>query len=287
MKKKLLLLASILLPLVSGCGYNPTTEPTIEPNLKDNYDEFITHKYDELLNNVWHPDEFEPVLSEWDTIGLKVFEEYNVSIYSFENGISKNVFLCGYVDSEIVDELESVTRFFPPDFMYDQFIGVNDLYAKYCQLLDKKEKENTPIIWYEFNKNTDIPETIGNKKIIMKSNIYEIPVNNLNGEYISSFDYLVEGELNIRVDQLSYSINGKWHTKMSYMDYRHSSIRDDYVTTNLINGEKYAAISSYRLSLNGQLFGKNILEEVEYVQKNGQYNFNLSDLSKFIEENKK
>lgn len=116
----------------------------------------------------------------------------------------------------------------------------------------------------------------------MKSNIYEIPVNNLYGEYISSFDYLVEGALNIRVDQLSYSINGKWRTKMSYMDYRHSLIRGVYLPTNLINGEKYV-----NLSLNSQLFGKNISEEVEYVQENGQYYFNLSDLAKFIEENKK
>ena len=281
MKNKIVLLVSMLLPLISGCGENPTTEPTIELNSKDNYDEFITHKYDDILNDVWYPDEFEPVLSEWYTIGLKVFEEYNVSIYSFENGISKNVFLCGYVDSEVVEKLEA-TMYRRPDFMYDNFLGVNELYAKYSQILNKKEKENTPIIWYEFNKNTDIPEKIGNKKIIMKSNIYEIPVNNLNGEYISSFDYLVEGELNIRVDQLSYSRNGKWHTKMSCMNYRRSTIGGEYVTTNLINGEKYVHLSS-----KSQLFGKNISEEVEYVQENGQYYFNLSDLAKFIEENKK
>ena len=140
MKNKIVLLVSMLLPLISGCGENPTTEPTIEPNLKDNYDEFITHKYDELLNNVWHPDEFEPVLSEWDTIGLKVFEEYNVSIYSFENGISKNVFLCGYVDSEVVEKLETTT-YDRPEFMYDKFMGVNELYAKYSQILKKKKKK--------------------------------------------------------------------------------------------------------------------------------------------------
>lgn len=282
MKKKLLLLASILLPLMSGCNENQTDEPTIEVTSEIDYDDFITHKYDDILNNVWCPDTFEPTLSEWDTLGLKVFEQYDVAIYSFKDAILKDDYLCGYVDSEIVDELESVTRFFPPDFMYDQFIGVNDLYAKYCQLLDKKEKENSPIIWYEISRDIDVPEIIGDKKIIMKSNIYEIPINSLNGDYISSFDYVLEDSLNVSINQLAYSINGNWITKLSYMNWRHSFIRNDYIPIK----NKYVNFNAYRIALNSQLFGKNILEEVTYFKENGDYCINLSDLATFIQENK-
>ena len=141
-----------------------TVEPTEELIPEVDYAEFITHKYDDILNDVWWPDTFEPTLSKWSTLGFKVFEQYDVSILSFEKATLKNVWLCGYVDSRIVNELDSATRFYPPRFMYDQFMGMNDLYAKYCQLLNSKEKENSPIIWYEFDRDVSVPETIGDKK---------------------------------------------------------------------------------------------------------------------------
>jgi len=299
MKNKLILLVSILLPLVSSCGNNPTIEPTVIPSepsveqteeliLEVNYDEFITHKYDDILNDVWWPDTFEPTLSKWDTLGFNVFEQYDVSILSFEKATLKNVWLCGYVDSRIVNELDSATGFYPPRFMYDQFMGVNDLYAKYCQLLNSKEKEKSPIIWYEFDRDVSVPETIGDKKIIMKTNIFEIPINNLNGDYISSFDYVLEGSLNVLDDQLYYPKNGNLITKMSYMNCRSSFIKEDYVSIKIIDGIKYVKFSYYRITLNKQLFGKNILEEVEYfIENENFYYINLSDLSNFIEENKK
>ena len=70
---------------------------------------------------MWFPDEAEFFPSVWEEIGLKVLEEYNVAILSFENAILKNTYLCGYVDSAVVEELET-TNFIAPDFMYDQFM---------------------------------------------------------------------------------------------------------------------------------------------------------------------
>ncbi len=303
MKNKLILLVSMLLPLISGCGEKPTLvptlEPTIEPTLEPtveptvepteelipevDYDEFITHKYDDILNDVWFPDEAEFLPSVWEEIGIKVLEEYNVAILSFENAILKNTYLCGYVDSAVVEELET-TNFIAPDFMYDQFMGVNDLYAKYCQLLNKEEKFLSPIVWYEFNENFDIPDVIDNKKIIMKSHIYEVPINSLNGDYISSFDYVLEGIPNERLNMLDYSKTGKWPSQLSYMNYRFYSLRGYYIPTTKIDGVEYVSVGSHN---NIQLFGKNIFEEVDYVQKKGVYYFNLVSLAKFIKENKK
>ena len=299
MKNKLILLISMLLPLVSSCGENPTIEPTVEQTIEPtveptiepteepipevDYDEFITHKYDDILNDVWFPDEAEFLPSVWEEIGLKVLEEYNVAILSFENAILKNTYLCGYVDSAVVEELET-TNFIAPDFMYDQFMGVNDLYAKYCQLLNSKEKENSPIIWYEFHRDMVIPEIIMDKKIIMKSHIYEVPINSLNGDYISSFDYVLEGIPNERLNMLNYSKTGKWPSQLSYMYYRFYSLRGNYIPTTKINGIEYVSVGSHN---NIQLFGKNIFEEVDYVQKKGVYYFNLVSLAKFIKENKK
>ena len=72
------------------------------------------------------------------------------------------------------------------------------------------------------------------------------------------------------------------------MHCRSSFIKEDYVSIKIIDGIKYVEFSYYRITLNKQLFGKNILEELEYfIENQNFYYINLSDLANFIEENKK
>ena len=88
----------------------------------------------------------------------------------------------------------------------------------------------------------------------MKSHIYEVPINSLNGDYISSFDYVLEGIPNERLNMLDYSKTGKWPSQLSYMYYRFYSLRGYYIPTTKIDGIEYVFVGSHN---NIQLFGKN------------------------------
>ena len=301
MKNKIILLVSMLLPLVSSCGEKPIVEPSVKPTVEPtpvssepsvepseelipevNYDEFITHKYDDILNDVWFPNHYSPAfeLSPWYVHGINVFEEYNVTIISFDEAKKKDMLLCGYVNSDVVDRIRAESIIIPSDY-YPSFLGEDELYAKYCQLLNKEEKILSPIVWYEFNENFDIPDVIDNKKIIMKSNIYEIPIYELDGEYVQTMDMLVEGKYDGTDKQLSiYTYQAI--SKLDLFGYGWYAWR----SVTIVDGIK--CIGTYSKIDELMLFEKKVSDYVEMiVGKDGKHYLKIDSLAAFIKENKK
>ena len=116
MKNKLILLVSMLLPLVSSCGENPTLEPTIEPTLEPTVDPTI-EPTQEIINN-YNESEYSETLNyvpylpaddEWptceDDLSNLLYGENQVLFQ--HNGNYDEYYTCAYisdVDAKFISE---------------------------------------------------------------------------------------------------------------------------------------------------------------------------------------
>lgn len=214
MKNKIILLVSMLLPLISGCGEKPTAEPTVEPTLEptieptleptveptqeiiNNYNE---SEYSETLNYV----PYLPADDEWPTCDVELSNLlYGENQVLFQhNGDYDEHYTCAYI-SDVDAKFISETSVIPYDFGYNDlsisryFAGINLAYLNYIAYKNyfrysKKHKFNV-LKWYEIPINEEIPKNINGYSLILISRGKHFDYYDLNNNYLYSKPMFIE-----------------------------------------------------------------------------------------------
>ena len=182
MKNKLILLVSMLLPLISGCGEKPTPEPTVEPTVEPTPDTTIEPTPEILYN--YKESKYSHFFNEYEFPGSPEFGN-SVNFTELENKlekfyildintVSEDYYLCGYMP---IDAIEIINNSGGNQPFGNSFAGIESLYLKYqCCYFDSAESKEKlspyPLKWYEIPKTEDIPTQIDNMKLIMISSVY-------------------------------------------------------------------------------------------------------------------
>lgn len=211
MKNKIVLLVSMLLPLVSGCGDKPTTVPTNEQTseIVFNYKE---SDFTEILNyRECSSNMFGSPLAYTDYINREIHQK-NHSIIQFSGKKSDDYYLCAYIyhddlefmksyvyDGEnppIFDLLGSISY---PVLDFNEIRGVDATFLMMNHFKREPEvKKRYPdytlkdIIWYEIPIDEEIPTNIGDYDLSLISQIYYFNFFDLDNNLLGEKPYLVE-----------------------------------------------------------------------------------------------
>lgn len=238
MKKQLLLLVSLLLPLISGCGSQVSEEPTIEPTvaptqeptvapteeptseLINNYKE---SEYAEILNNrVCSRNMFGSPLAYTDYINREIHKK-NHSIIQFSGKKSEDYYLCAYIyhndlefmnsyiyenDNPPIEALYGPISYPVLDFnilrgVEGTFLMMN--HFKREQEVKKRYPDYTlkDIMWYEIPIDEEIPTNIGEYDLSLISQIYYFNYFDLDNNLLGEKPYLMECRNHITYKKLN------------------------------------------------------------------------------------
>ena len=186
MKNKIILLVSMLLPLISGCGEKPTPEPTVAPTVElteESSPDTTIEPTPEILYN-FKESKYSHFFNEYEFPGSPEFGN-SVNFTELENKlekfyildintVSEDYYLCGYMP---IDAIEIISNSGGNQPFGNSFAGIESLYLKYqCCYFDSAESKEKlspyPLKWYEIPKTEDIPTQIDNMKLIMISSVY-------------------------------------------------------------------------------------------------------------------
>ena len=308
MKNKLILLVSMLLPLVSGCGDKPTTVPTNEQTseIVFNYKE---SDFTEILNNIHYFLGYKELPVECD-YNLAQLVTYNPIIMELSE--VKNYYTCAYIhndDLKIIEESSSCGRFLENSPL---FSGINALhFRKYETRIYSKETTMQDTIWYEIPKSEEIPKTIGDYTLSMITNetvysVYDLDGNLLKNQTVFFENYFHEIYDEIYKDKKRLGIIRRIHNDFfgKNEEYINNLIVRDINTIHgselyeyslyqgqlieLINQTKYISVYNPKLIIHKNEFDLSsiyeFVEEKTSIYPYKKYYFKLSDIISFIKE---
>jgi len=196
MKNKLMLLVSMLLPIISGCGEKPTVEPTPEPTVEPTIKPTIESSENQFkqidnLNIYTNISEgfIEPMVTPFISDYSKYFNDYDnylIDIYLPEN----SNYICGYIDNSIYKQINDSNSYLNLDYRYNYF-GINQSFAKYYAS-ENIDKNLYPIIYYEIEETNEISLTLNNKNLVIVGRNYVIDIYDLNNNKLYSINYFNE-----------------------------------------------------------------------------------------------
>ena len=211
MKNKIVLLVSMLLPLISGCGENPTTEPTNKPTseIVFNYKE---SDFAEILNyRECRSNMYGSPLTEGDYINHQI-HSMNHSIIQFSGKKSEDYYLCAYIYHDDIEFMKSYIYDYDnppiygllgsisyPELDFNEIRGVDGTFLMMNHFKRESEVKNKypdyilkDIIWYEIPIDEEIPANIGDYDLSLISQIYYFNFSDLDNNLLGEKPYLVE-----------------------------------------------------------------------------------------------
>ena len=323
MKNKLILLVSMLLPLFSSCGDNPTIEPTpvptdnptVEPTIEPTQE--MVYNYNEAeftLDRFSLSPGGEPSLP----IGISMFINTPINstlIFELNDNID-DFYTCLYVHDEDINYIkwhcskENPNRCIPNgtnDYTYlSYFSGINFLLLNYAvfqhswlHMNHYNEHEYNKIKWYEIPLNDDIPHKMENYTLALISKKQYYTVYDMHKNYIGQMMVYVE-----QSDHELYKDYWQYNKKLSLPKYYIKSFDGSY---NLPFLEVMHGIDPYDQFVSrgykmdkfdnidyicfiprdykDEEILKELIESYEYIQEGYGYWFKLIDIVSYKEEN--
>ena len=224
MKKQLLLLVSLLLPIISGCGSQvseeptaeptltptvepttiptveptdePTSEPTVEPTpeIVYNYNE---SEYSDILNYIPLIPYGDP-MPECDVeLGNLIYGKNQVLFQ--HNGKYDEYYTCAYIndkDAEFIKESSNKPYGYNDFYISPRFAGINLSYINYIAFensvrLSKRYTFNK-LKWYEIPIEDEIPQKINGYSLILISRGKHFDYYDLDNNYLYSKPMFIE-----------------------------------------------------------------------------------------------
>lgn len=280
MKNKIVLLVSMLLPLISGCGDKPTTVPTNEQTseIVFNYKE---SDFAEILNyRECSSNMFGSPLTEGDYINHQI-NSMNHSIIQFSGKKSEDYYLCAYIyhddlefmksyvydyeNPPIFDLLGSISY---PELDFNEIRGVDGTFLMMNHFKRESEVKNKypdyilkDIIWYEIPIDEEIPANIGDYDLSLISQIYYFNFFDLDNNLLGEKPYLVE----IRNHPTYKNLNA--HT-YKLVNWNVDTINEIEKREKYIKGVKYTPEIDFIDHLFGQFTTKMkivLIDDCEYI----------------------
>ena len=320
MKNKLMLLVSMLLPLVSSCGDNPTieltpvptdnptVEPTEEPTTEPTQDLFYNYNEASHVPELFSFTNGEPI----SPYGINSFLNGTIQtnlIYELTK-FSDDFFTCIYIHNDDLKFIEDYENQWPPKPLPSGYNSINWLpffsgidcgFLNYLIFSDSSpyfvvNHEFSKPKWYEIPLNDEIPKIIGDYSLVLISrkcyyNIYDMNKNNV-------------GQMAVFVEQSNhelYSDSVQFNNQLNLPEYYIENKNKEFeMPVNLIN---YGQSSYYQYVINGydmvKIDGNDyicfiprtlkdeelislLIEKYEYIKEENGYLFKLFDIALFI-----
>lgn len=180
MKKQLLLLISLLLPLISGCNEKPS-ETTNSESTQETTNVYKESDYSKKLNNISYLIGYVEWPFESDYYLSNLFN-YDVVIMEYKE--EKNYYTCAYMAEEDINKIndyKGMGRFLDNAPL---FSGINAYHYKRFEMNDMNDINLKPIKWYEIPKDEKIPGTIGDYTLTMITSEVVYNVYDINGKLL-------------------------------------------------------------------------------------------------------
>lgn len=279
MKKQLLLLISLLLPLISGCDEKPS-ETTNSESTQETINVYKESDYSKKLNNISYLIGYVEWLLECD-YNLSQLVNYDVVIMEYKE--EKNYYTCAYMAEEDINKINDYIgtgRFLDNAPL---FSGINSCHYKRFEMNDINLKL---IKWYEIPKDEEIPETIGDYTLTMITSEVVYNVYDINGKLLK--------EQSVFYEQFSHNIYQEFYKDKRVLgiikNIHNRIIKEDYFKKVIVKENN---------CIDGDDFSKNILfhvqeieliDNIEYVSvfdttiRNKETEIDITNFYSYIEE---
>ena len=312
MNKKLVLLISLLLPLISVCGENPTTEPTNKPTSEKvfNYKE---SDYSNVLNKKFSIDTLDGYPRCDVQIGNLVNGKNQVLFQYNEN--YDDYYTCAYISDKDAKFISEDAKLNQP-FGYNNlnvsplFAGINLQHINYSsyRYANTDQHEFSELKWYEIPLEETIPLQIDNYSLILISKGYYFDYYDLDKKFLYSKPIFIEQPLhelynttnknNLSSMKNRYEyINNIINKKKNYILNLDTFLLKDRQNGYTLYQYLYWAAQEVEkiddveyISLLYTTYGTydyptiDLKEKYDYIQKDDYFYFKLSDIISFIEE---
>lgn len=279
MKKQLLLLISLLLPLISGCD-EKLSETTNSESTQETIKVYKESDYSKKLNNISYLIGYVEWPFECD-YNLSQLVNYDVVIMDFHE--EKNYYTCAYMAEEDINKINGyigMNRFLENAPL---FSGINAYHYKRFVMNDINLK---PIKWYEIPKDEEIPETIRDYTLTMITSEVVYNVYDINGKLLKEQSIFYEQFSHNRYQELYkdkkvLGIIKNIHNRIIKEDYFKKVIVKE---NDCVDGDDF----SKNILFNGQEI--ELIDDIEYVSvfdttiRNKETEIDITNLYDYIEE---
>lgn len=282
MKKQLLLLISLLLPLISGCDEKPS-ETTNSESTQETTNVYKESDYSKKLNNISYLIGYVEWPFESDYY-LSNLVNYDVVIMEYKE--EKNYYTCAYMAEEDINKIndyKGMGRFLDNAPL---FSGINAYHYKRFEMNDMNDINLKPIKWYEIPKDEKIPGTIGDYTLTMITSEVVYNVYDINGKLLKEQSVFYEQFYHNRYrefykDKRVLGVIKNIHQRIVKEDYFKKVIVKE---NDCIDGDHF----SKNILFHGQEI--ELIDGIEYVSvfdttiRNKETEIDITNLYDYIEE---
>lgn len=282
MKKQLLLLISLLLPLISGCDEKPS-ETTNSESTQETFNVYKESDYSKKLNNISYLIGYVEWPFESDYYLSNLVDD-DVVIMEYKE--EKNYYTCAYMAEEDINKINGYIgtgRFLDNAPL---FSGINAYHYKRFEMNDMNDINLKPIKWYEIPKDEKIPEIIGDYTLTMITSEVVYNVYDINGKLLK--------EQSVFYEQFSHNRYREFYKDKKVLgvikNIHNRIVKEDYFKkvivkeNDCIDGDHF----SKNILFNGQEI--ELIDGIEYVSvfdttiRNKETEIDITNSYSYIEE---